>query len=608
MATSISTPPKLQFFAADGTPLVGGKLYSYAAGTTTPLATYTSSTGGTANTNPVILDSRGEANVWFGTGQYKLKLTSATDVDIWTVDNLNGVNQNVLDVFSASSGSSLIGYTQGGTGAVATTVQAKLRQTVSVKDFGAVGNGTTDDTAAIQLALNNSGSIYFPAGTYKISSALTITISDTSIRGEGLNTIIATNSLTADIFTLGDGTNPIYGLAFSDFTIWPSVVKTAGYAFNGRFVVNCQWVNVNVGSNKLYTSDGHRLFYGWFFDRFDTINILGGQCITKNDGIRMRGNADDSFSAELTIDNNLRFIHQNAAGACGIRIGGNCGGIYLRRLDVSLAETGIIIDTTLSLAATVGTKRNREIFIQGSNVDTCKKWGINQVAESVALLNIDNPWTASCGTDDDGSGGILIGGGTTVIPVVSISGSPYIYNNKGPGAKFEGGYVTIDGGQIYFNGRSTSGGNGIEFGATVPLFFSINGTDISFSGNATKGYGIDIPASLSVFSITAVTFHNNGQGAILNASGSSTSKIILGCLGYLTSNSSTASVATSNTEIVVSHGLSALPSSVLITPLGQPETGGWWVENITSTQFTIKIGATTTATRTFNWRAQTLGQ
>jgi hypothetical protein len=175
MTTSIATPPKLQFFDANGVPLSGGKLYSYAAGTTTPLATYTSSSGGTANTNPIILDSRGEANVWFNAVTYKLKLTSSTDVEIWTVDNLNGPDQatltSILASLSASSGSSLIGYTQGGSGAVARTVQAKLRESVSVKDFGAVGNGSTNDTAAIQAAINSGSTVYFPDGTYLVSTA-----------------------------------------------------------------------------------------------------------------------------------------------------------------------------------------------------------------------------------------------------------------------------------------------------------------------------------------------------------------------------------------------------------------------------------------------------
>ena len=87
---AVLTPTaKMQFLKADGTPLVGGKLYTYVAGTTTPQATYTDNTGGTSNPNPVILDSRGEANVWLGGAIYKFKLTDANDVEIWTVDYIS---------------------------------------------------------------------------------------------------------------------------------------------------------------------------------------------------------------------------------------------------------------------------------------------------------------------------------------------------------------------------------------------------------------------------------------------------------------------------------------------------------------------------------------
>ena len=184
---TLSPAPKLQFFDANGNPLVGGKLYSYAAGTTTPLATYANYNGSISNTNPVILDSRGEANVWLSSSYYKLKLVDSSDVEIWTVDNIGGfatmadmtaaINA-VLASLAASGGSALIGFIQAGTGAVATTVQAKLRQVISVKDFGAVGDDSHDDTTNIQAAIDyaNSigGDVYFPAGTYKITNALTI--------------------------------------------------------------------------------------------------------------------------------------------------------------------------------------------------------------------------------------------------------------------------------------------------------------------------------------------------------------------------------------------------------------------------------------------------
>lgn len=179
---SLSPAPKLQFFDANGNPLVGGKLYSYEAGTTTPLATYTSYNGVTSNTNPIILDSRGEADVWLGAPLYKLKLTTATDVEVWTVDNVGGPDQATLAQLAASGGSALVGFLQNGTGAVATTVQTKLREQVSIFDFMSsaeiadvqAGALTLDITAAFNTALAASKNIYFPAGKYRFNSTITI--------------------------------------------------------------------------------------------------------------------------------------------------------------------------------------------------------------------------------------------------------------------------------------------------------------------------------------------------------------------------------------------------------------------------------------------------
>jgi hypothetical protein len=84
---SLSPAPKLQFFGTDGLPLVGGKLYTYAAGTTTPIATYTDNTQANLNTNPIILDSAGQANVWLADSiTYKYTLTDADNVPLFTVD------------------------------------------------------------------------------------------------------------------------------------------------------------------------------------------------------------------------------------------------------------------------------------------------------------------------------------------------------------------------------------------------------------------------------------------------------------------------------------------------------------------------------------------
>lgn len=80
---------KQSFTDATGAPLVGGKLYTYQAGTSTPLSTFTDQTETAQNTNPIILDSRGECDVWLGTNSYKFVLKDANDNVIWTVDNVS---------------------------------------------------------------------------------------------------------------------------------------------------------------------------------------------------------------------------------------------------------------------------------------------------------------------------------------------------------------------------------------------------------------------------------------------------------------------------------------------------------------------------------------
>ena len=71
-----------------GDPLAGGLLYTYAAGTSTPLATYSSQAGTTPNANPVVLDSRGEATVFWSGASYKVVLHDSADAPIWTQDNV----------------------------------------------------------------------------------------------------------------------------------------------------------------------------------------------------------------------------------------------------------------------------------------------------------------------------------------------------------------------------------------------------------------------------------------------------------------------------------------------------------------------------------------
>ena len=80
-----------QFFDNNGNVLSGGKIYTYEAGTTTPLATYTSSTGVTAHTNPIVLDSAGRVpggEIWNQLQLYKFVLKTSAEVTIATYDNV----------------------------------------------------------------------------------------------------------------------------------------------------------------------------------------------------------------------------------------------------------------------------------------------------------------------------------------------------------------------------------------------------------------------------------------------------------------------------------------------------------------------------------------
>ena len=117
MAT-ISPTPKLQFLDANGNPLSYGFLYTYSAGTTTPKTTYTTAAQATANTNPIVLDSRGEADVWLLAGEaYKFTLQNSSGVLQYTVDQITAAGtmstQNASNV--NITGGSISGISLAGT-------------------------------------------------------------------------------------------------------------------------------------------------------------------------------------------------------------------------------------------------------------------------------------------------------------------------------------------------------------------------------------------------------------------------------------------------------------------------------------------------------------
>ena len=117
---SLTPTPKQQIYGSDGNPLVGGKIYTYAAGTTTPLATYTDAGGLTANTNPIILNSLGQANIWLApSSSYKFSVYTSADVLLYTVDNI-ATPIDYLSLITSLASPPPIGSTAPNTGAFTT--------------------------------------------------------------------------------------------------------------------------------------------------------------------------------------------------------------------------------------------------------------------------------------------------------------------------------------------------------------------------------------------------------------------------------------------------------------------------------------------------------
>lgn len=211
---AVVTPTaKTQFIDAAGVPLAGGKVYTYIAGTTLAQATYTDYTGATSNTNPVILDARGEANIWLGEATYKFKLTDADDVEIWTVDYIAAPTTALSPVLSGnvtistdSSGPALK-ITQTGTGP-ALRVQDSVDPDSTpfiITSSGLVGIGTISPGEA--LTVDNNGKIELSDNGVPLT-ILSANATESIFSAEGARDfVIKTNSNTrVTVDSTGDAT------------------------------------------------------------------------------------------------------------------------------------------------------------------------------------------------------------------------------------------------------------------------------------------------------------------------------------------------------------------------------------------------------------------
>lgn len=278
-----------QFFDNSGVPLSGGKIYTYSAGTTTPLVTYTTNAGNVAHTNPIVLDSAGRipsgGEIWLTLGiGYKFVVKTSAEVLIATYDNIPSSAQppaaNDADSimyeqgYTVTAGSFVIGsmyrivtlgttnfmligatsntvglhFTATGAGSgtgtaeLSQTVETRLRRTINIKDFGAVGDGVADDTKAFIAAMASGGNtIYLPPGTYL------------SNFGNPLYQPTYINTIPSGTHFVGAG----------ETTIWRNYTNNSGSP-SGRDSLGC--MGTDSGSVSVWTEDirfSNIKFVGW---------------------------------------------------------------------------------------------------------------------------------------------------------------------------------------------------------------------------------------------------------------------------------------------------------------------------------------------------------
>ena len=231
-----------QFFDNNGVPLAGGLIYTYQAGSSTPLATYQDNAGTIANANPIVLDSAGRVpnEIWLLNGySYKFIIQSASATTLITLDNLYGILQTapavsntvpsgLIAIWSGSTGSIPSGWLlcngsngtpdlrnsfilgAGNTYAVGATGGSTDAIVVSHTHAATSTSVVSDPSHSHGINVNNSSTSYGGGPSIFGSGSTT----STNAASTGITVATSTTNATAGVSGSGANMPPYYALAF----------------------------------------------------------------------------------------------------------------------------------------------------------------------------------------------------------------------------------------------------------------------------------------------------------------------------------------------------------------------------------------------------------
>jgi len=482
----------------------------------------------------------------------------------------------------------------------------------NVKEFGAIGNGLTDDTTAIQSAITaaavSGGTVYFPPGTYKVTG-LTIEADKVILMGAGReDSIIAMASATGNTITIGaTGMRKETGVVRLGFI--PSVTRTSGaeIAAKNFLFLTLDYLKFTAPFNAIVLGQAGNLSFNP-----KVSNIEPAQGTTngsKSIFLYLIRVLDGQFSNISSI---------SLANTKGIFIDGGCEGnqfvnVHCGTGDTSTVQTagqGLLINNTLGGGIT------NAAFNRFSN---CL---FDAFFVGCYLIDGVQNTFANCWFSSQGIGiihGITGGSFNSATGTSFVGGQAYNCLDNGVVVKGAGA-VTFSGFSAMANNRrgnasSSSASAGFlidqDSGATTAINGCICSNEPQHFPSNQQHYGIWITnTSGQEFNITGNILAGNTTGAINNLLGVGAGRIIRGNSGYRTESSGTSSVASGSTSVNVTHSLSPTPatSDITITPTNNPTNNvRHWVSAVSSTTFTLSTSGDPGASGlSFSWRGVVL--